>query len=108
MAALPFARSDEVFTTLLARPGVKVERIVSMGQASPADSSYDQPQGEWVMVLQGAAAVQIEGEAEPRALGPGDWLDLPPHCRHRVAWTDPAQTTVWLAVHYDCEDARLS
>ena len=23
-----------------------------------------------------------------------------PHVRHRVEWTDPAQTTIWLTVHY--------
>jgi cupin 2 domain-containing protein len=32
-------------------------------------------------------------------MGPGDWLEIPARCRHRVAWTDPNQETVWLAVH---------
>ena len=30
---------------------------------------------------------------------PGDWVILPAHCRHRVAWTDPVRETLWLAVH---------
>ena len=34
-------------------------------------------------------------------MGPGDYVHIPAHRRHRVAWTDPAQATVWLAVHYD-------
>ena len=29
--------ADEVFTDLLRRPGLRVERIVSIGQASPLD-----------------------------------------------------------------------
>jgi cupin 2 domain-containing protein len=30
----------------------------------------------------------------------GDWLVIPAHCRHRVAWTDKDEATVWLVVHY--------
>lgn len=92
--------SEEVFTELLARPGLSMERIVSTGQCSPEGFWYDQPQGEWVLVLTGLARLQLEGEAEARTLGPGDWLDIPPHTRHRVAFTHPEQPTVWLAVHY--------
>jgi len=33
-------------------------------------------------------------------MGPGDYLHIPAHRRHRVVWIDPAQATVWLAVHY--------
>ena len=33
-------------------------------------------------------------------LGPGDWLEIPPHCRHRVDATSETQDTVWLAVHW--------
>jgi cupin 2 domain-containing protein len=53
-----------------------------------------------VLVLAGAAGLVFEGEAEPRVLRPGDYLLIPAHRRHRVAWTDPEQPTVWLAVHY--------
>jgi cupin 2 domain-containing protein len=30
---------------------------------------------------------------------PGDYVNLPAHCRHRVEWTDPERETVWLALH---------
>ena len=43
--------------------------------------------------------LRFADEDEPRHLGPGDWVDIPAHCRHRVEWTDPDQPTVWLAVH---------
>jgi cupin 2 domain-containing protein len=99
-ADLDGAAGEERFRTLLARPGLKVERIVSTGQCSPPGFWYDAPQGEWVLVLQGHASLRFEDEAAPRTLRPGDFLDIAPHRRHRVDWTDPAQPTVWLAVHY--------
>jgi cupin 2 domain-containing protein len=71
-----------------------------LGQASPAGSWYDQDEGEWVLLVAGAARLRLEGETEPRLLVPGDWLDIAPHRRHRVEWTDPATATVWLAIFY--------
>ena len=51
-------------------------------------------------VLAGAAKVRFAEEPEPQLLRPGDWLDIAPHRRHRVDWTDPETPTVWLAVFY--------
>ncbi|MSQ20141.1 MAG: cupin domain-containing protein [Betaproteobacteria bacterium] len=89
----------ERLTELLARPGVRIERIVSQGQASPPGFWYDEPQREWVIVLAGAARVRFEDEAADRVLQPGDFVEIMPHRRHRLAWTDPDQPTIWLAVH---------
>lgn len=91
--------AEERFATLFAGPGLRIERIVSQGQTSPPGFWYDQPGGEWVLVLEGAAALEIEGQTDPVRLGPGDYLWLPPHRRHRVAWTAPDRRTLWLAVH---------
>jgi len=100
LAGLPDASSGEKFETLLERNGVRMERIVSHGQATPDGEWYDQEGDEWVMVIAGRAGLLIEGESQPRVLGPGDHADLPAHCRHRVTWTDPDGPTVWLAVHW--------
>jgi cupin 2 domain-containing protein len=97
---LPEASQAEAVDQLLARPALRIERIVSLGQASPPGFWYDQAEGEWVLLLAGAARLRLADEAEPRRLGPGDWLDIAPHRRHRVDWTDPTQPTVWLAVFY--------
>ena len=94
------AQAAELVTRLLERPGLQIERIVSTGQASPPGFWYDEPDGEWVLLLSGEARLLIEREAQPRFLKAGDWLNLPPHCRHRVEWTAPDQQTVWLAVRY--------
>lgn len=101
LANLPSARGSEVVQPLLGASGVRLERIVSHGQASPAGFWYDQAQAEWVMVVAGAARLVIDGQVGELALGPGDAVYLPAHCRHRVTWTDPAQPTVWLALFVD-------
>lgn len=98
---LPASRSDtEQFLELLSRPGIRIERIVSTGQASPPGFWYDQVDGEWVLVVAGEALLHFEDEPEPRRLRPGDFAEIAPHRRHRVDWTHPSQPTIWLAVHY--------
>ena len=99
------AAAGEQTTTLAARRGAVVERIVSAGQASPPGFWYDQRWTEWVTVLAGEAGLRIEGEAAARTLRAGDWLELPARVRHRVEWTSADPPTVWLAVHWK-DDAQ--
>lgn len=91
--------ADEKFDVLLARSGVRIERIVSAGQTTEEGGWYDQEDDEFVLLVEGAARLRIEGETEDRELGTGDWLLLPAHCRHQVTWTRADPPTVWLAVH---------
>lgn len=91
---------EEEFAPLLDGPYLRLERIVSTGHVTPEGMWYDQPQAEWVVLLRGSARLLIEGEPQARRLNPGDWLLIPAHIRHRVEWTDPAQPTVWLALHF--------
>jgi len=97
----PDPQAAEQIDDLLRRPGLRIERIVSSGQASPPGFWYDQPEGEWVLLLSGSAGLRLEHETEVRLLRPGDHLDIPAHCRHRVEWTEAGTTTVWLAVFYE-------
>jgi cupin 2 domain-containing protein len=97
---LPDAVKAEVTEILLQAAAVRVERIVSHGQASPDGFWYDQDEAEWVVVLSGAARLRFADETEARVLGPGDHVNIAAHRRHRVDWTDPSQPTVWLAVFY--------
>jgi cupin 2 domain-containing protein len=99
LAGIDPSASEEGFQDLLTRPGVRTERIVSTGQASPPGFWYDQGWAEWVLVVTGTAAVRFENEAQPRSLVQGDYLYIAPNRRHRVTCTDPALPTVWLAVH---------
>ena len=97
----PLARSgsDEDITALLTTPNVRIERIVSTGQASPPGFWYDQEQSEWVVLLSGSAGLRFDSETDVRELKPGDYLHIPAHARHRVEWTHASEPTVWLAVH---------
>ena len=99
-AGLDNASPVERIETLVALPAVRIERIVSTGQASPPGFWYDQDRAEWMIVLRGAAGLMIEGEAAPRVLGPGDCLHMPAHLRHWVEWTSADEPTVWLAAHH--------
>jgi len=97
---LPPALPSEAFETLLESDSVRIERIVSNGQATPTGEWYDQERDEWVLVLAGSAGLVFDGAPEPQRLVAGDYTLIPAGCRHRVAWTDPNQKTVWLAIHF--------
>lgn len=99
-ANLPALSDNEVFTELLTQPGLRIERIVSTGQCSPDGFWYDQEMDEWVLLLQGAAQLRREIDTDAVSMLAGDHLYLPAGCRHRVDWTAPDQTTVWLAIHF--------
>jgi len=101
----PIGETGEQFVQLLQRRGLVIERIVSSGQASPPGFWYDQPEGEWVLLLQGEALLRFADEDDARRLQAGDWLDIAAHRRHRVEWTAPDRLTIWLAVFYGGEGA---
>ncbi len=96
---IPTNLPEELFTLLLENKNVRIERIVSEGQGTPAGEWYDQLQNEWVIVLQGEAVIEYENAAQ-RTLTVGDFVFIPAHTRHRVAWTIATQQTVWLAIHW--------
>src|SRR5258708_20966952 len=73
---LPDARLGEVSETIVAAPGLRIERIVSLGQRSPPGFWYDQAETEFVVLLAGAAGLRFADEAETRELRPGDHLTI--------------------------------
>jgi cupin 2 domain-containing protein len=83
---LPRQADQELFTELLCRNGVRIERIVSTGQFTPTDKPYNQEDDEWVLLLSGSAGLWIEGEGD-RDLRPGDHVLIPAYRPHRVRWT---------------------
>jgi len=95
-AALPPPAGGEIFQTLFANPGCRVERIVSHGHASAPDDWYDQHGDEWVVLLAGAAVLCFDGGDDVK-LKAGDWITIPAHCRHRVE--SSSADALWLAVH---------
>jgi len=86
----------EVIEDRLQLDGVKIERIISNGQPSPANVWYDQEQDEWVLLAQGTATLEFK-HGEKKEMQAGDYLLIPSHLKHRVS--EVSRDAVWLAVH---------
>ena len=106
-ADIPADVPEELIQPLLSTSNVRIERIVSLGHASPAGFWYDQGTHEWVLLVQGAARLMFEG-GEAIDLRPGSFVNIPAHRRHRVEWTDPTQPTIWLAIHCEAGPAPIA
>jgi cupin 2 domain-containing protein len=91
--ALHTPDTGEETELLFEQPRVRIKRIVS--SARPDDVVFDQDDDEWFIVLNGDAALEIEGEQVD--LVAGDHLLIPAHARHHVVRT--SHGTTWLAVH---------
>ena len=96
----------ELLDELLKTSQLRIERIVSHGQASPEGFWYDQDDSEWVLLLRGQAGLSLEGEEGTVILHPGDYLYIPAHLKHRVEWTAPEEETVWLAIYFPEEGPK--
>lgn len=94
----PGTPGEEFLETLAARPGCRIERILSRGHASSPGFWYDQQEDEWVLLVSGSARLELRDPARTVSLAPGDWILLPAGCRHRVAATAADTDTIWLAV----------
>ena len=90
---LPSLSSGEEFTNLLNCRNVVIERIVS--SSKPDTIIYNQPQDEWVILIQGIAELKINDDVIP--LKTGDYLFIPSKTPHQVMKT--SANCIWLAVH---------
>lgn len=88
---------EEAVETLLKRGPVRIERILSAGQASPRGFWYDQEEDEWVCLLEGEAELSFEN-GERVLLRAGDQRFIPAGTRHRVEKTGVSPPCVWLCV----------
>ncbi len=73
---------------------VVVEHILSGALSAPVD--YNQSHDEWVLVLEGAAVLEVGDDRLD--LSRGDWVLLPANVAHRLIESRPG--TSWLAVHF--------
>jgi len=97
---LPTSLDEEQVEELLRTPHLRIERIVSTGQASAEGDWYDQSENEWLVLLSGRARLRYEDEDGEIELGSGDAAFIPAHRKHRVTWTSPDEPTVWLALFW--------
>jgi cupin 2 domain-containing protein len=97
---LPKASGREIFESIFKTKHIRCERIISKGHKSPPGFWYDQKENEWVLVLKGKAKLEFQKSRKVLTLAAGDYVNIPARAKHRVKWTDPKRTTVWLAVFY--------
>jgi cupin 2 domain-containing protein len=97
---IPAIIPEERFENLLVRENLKIERIISHGHNTPAGEWYDQTWDEWVLLLQGKAKLAYDDSKILDMLA-GDYVFIPAHTRHRVDWTQPDSSTIWLAIHFE-------
>jgi len=95
----PADLNTEVFETLAESESVKIERIISSGQSSPATGWYDQHCNEWLIVLAGDAIIAFENGEQIRLVA-GSHINISAHKKHKVTRTNPDTPTIWLAIHY--------
>jgi len=93
-------KGKEEVCPLLNGQSFRLESIHSYGQPTPEGFWYDQVGAEWVLLAQGSARLEFEGEGM-LDLQSGDHLLIPAHCRHRVEST--SGDAVWLALHADSQ-----
>ena len=75
--AVPPRLELEHFSELASGNGWRIERIVSTGQSTPPGEWLEQPETEWVTVIQGQAQIWLESEDAAREMGAGDWVLIP-------------------------------
>lgn len=98
---IPAQLPEELIQEIAASGRVRIERILSRGHNSAEGFWYDQDWDEWVLLVQGAAGLEVAGRKTIVELKAGDHLLIPAGVKHRVAWTRPDMTTIWLAVHIE-------
>lgn len=97
---------EEIFETIIKTNKFKIERIISSRQSTDKEKWYDQDVDEWVILLKGSAGLLFESNKEV-IMKPGDYVNIPAHQKHRVAWTDSNEETIWLTVHYQNETCEV-
>lgn len=91
--------NQEVFEPLVTSENVTIERIISTGQTTPSGQWYDQERDEWVVLLQGTAALSYPDGTQIQ-LQVGDYLWIRAHQKHRVEFTSTDPPCIWLAIHF--------
>ncbi len=85
----------ESFKTLLRHKNIVIERIVSTDNIKA--KCYNQPQDEWVALLQGEAKLALDGKEI--TLRRGDSYFIPAHTPHHIITTSAEPRCIWLAIH---------
>ncbi|MBF0252209.1 MAG: cupin domain-containing protein [Candidatus Omnitrophica bacterium] len=100
---IPKVLKEELFENIIDNKGIRIERIVSDGQATPQGEWLIQDMDEWVILLSGYAELSFDDAISNIKMKPGDYIFIKASQRHRVDMTSLNKKTVWLAVHLCCD-----
>ncbi|MBF0216126.1 MAG: cupin domain-containing protein [Candidatus Omnitrophica bacterium] len=93
-------KGKEVFEKLAGKKGLRIERITSLGQSTPAGKWLKSKKNEWVILLKGKAKLRFRTADRIIDMDPGDYIFIPDGVAHRVDWTTPKEKSVWVAVMF--------
>jgi cupin 2 domain-containing protein len=96
---IPEKSRQEIIDILRSGENIRIERIVSYGQASPEGFWYEQDENEWVIVLEGSAELEYPSGGII-TMNAGDYVYIPKGEKHRVRSTSPDEKTIWLAFFF--------
>ncbi|TNJ42302.1 hypothetical protein [Phaeobacter sp. B1627] len=90
---------DAVFVeTLVESDVIKVERVVTRGQASEAAAFCPQEALDFLIMLKGTLELEYKGEKETVSLRAGDSIMTEPGEENRVEATREGQESVWVKI----------
>jgi cupin 2 domain-containing protein len=90
----------EIIDEIFHQDNIRIERIMSSGQVSPAGFWYDQTENEWLILISGYAELSLQNPDQTVFLKPGDFLYITAHRKHRINITDPDNPTLWITLFF--------
>lgn len=94
-STIPKLTHGEHIEELLRHRNIVIERIVSTDSIEA--KTCNQPQDEWVALLQGEAQLELDGRQV--TLHQGESCFIPAHTPHQVIATSAEPRCIWLAIH---------
>ncbi|MFK5880622.1 MAG: cupin domain-containing protein [Sulfurospirillum sp.] len=86
-------KEGEIFEELYKNESVMIEKIISSNKQT--GKLYNQNYDEWVMLMDGEATLETEGEQ--KVLKKGDFILIAKNSPHKVL--QAKEGTLWLCVH---------
>lgn len=93
-------QNAELATTVTESRKIKVERVVTHGQVSPAGAFCPQEGNDYLLLLKGGLVLEYQATQAKVTLKPGDHIVTKPQDSNRVDWVAPNQETLWLKISF--------
>lgn len=95
LSDIPANLRGEHLEDLLSRPGLTLQRIIS--PPGFRSQHYRQSEDEWVLLLQGEATLNLDGQEID--MHPGESLLITAGTPHQVLTTSAKPLCIWITLH---------